>query len=147
MRRVVEKEKLFLPFLKGRNRKNSKKLVCFARPCILSLSLPPVSLSSFFSLLNISLKKKREREIKKQGAKEQKTRSLSCRRERRDASLGLERRRRGVDLGQPRAEPAGEVGDLRQREDARGDPRDLQKRKREKCFFYLMVCECVVSER
>ena len=113
-----------------------------------SLPLSPPRLSlQFFLAAEYLFKKKREREIKKQGAKEQKTRSLSCRRERRDASLGLERRRRGVDLGQPRAEPAGEVGDLRQREDARGDPRDLQKRKREKCFFYLMVCECVVSER
>ena len=49
----------------------------------------------------------------------------SRRRERRDASLGLERSRRGVDLDQPRSEPPGEVGDLREREHARGDPRDL----------------------
>ena len=57
----------------------------------------------------------------------------SRRRERRDAALGLERRRRGVDLGQPRAQPAGQVGDLREREHARGDPGDLFRKSF--CFF------------
>jgi len=69
-----------------------------------------------------SKRKKKKKEAKSSSSSPSPS-SRHC--ERRDAALGLESARRGVDLGQPRAQPAGQIGDLREREHARGDPSDL----------------------